>query len=119
MSDNGSALAGGGGLEVLWRRAALRSGSFTLSRGEIIDRGRERRRQIHPDQDAPVYQDSGRLLVRGEPVALRNHNVSHMRQLGIEVVYQDLAIVPNMSAPFSFSGASRGASGYLWTKAPA
>ncbi len=105
MSENGSALLqveevakSFGGVQ------ALRSGSFELSRGEIIaivganGAGKSTLIKIVAGVFRP---DSGRMLVRGEPVAARDHNVSHMRQLGIEVVYQDLAIVPNMNAPYN------------------
>ena len=39
--------------------------------------------------------DAGRLLVNGDPVALRS--VAHARSLGIETVYQDLALVKELS----------------------
>ncbi len=91
MSENGGALLqveevskSFGGVQ------ALRSGSFELSRGEIIaivganGAGKSTLIKIV----AGVYRpDSGRMLVRGEPVAPRDHNVGHMRHLGIEVVY--------------------------------
>jgi simple sugar transport system ATP-binding protein len=40
-------------------------------------------------------QTSGRLVIRGEEVALRS--VDHARSLGIECVYQDLALVNGLS----------------------
>ena len=39
--------------------------------------------------------DSGRIFVNGEEVQLRS--VQHARSLGIDTVYQDLALVPGMS----------------------
>jgi simple sugar transport system ATP-binding protein len=39
--------------------------------------------------------DSGQLYVRGEPVTLKS--VDHARSLGIDTVYQDLALVPGLS----------------------
>ena len=39
--------------------------------------------------------DSGRILVNGEEVGIRS--VDHARSLGIDTVYQDLALVPMMS----------------------
>jgi ABC-type sugar transport system ATPase subunit len=39
--------------------------------------------------------DSGRILLDGEPVALRS--VDHARSLGIDIVYQDLALVNELS----------------------
>jgi simple sugar transport system ATP-binding protein len=39
--------------------------------------------------------DAGRLLVNGDPITLRS--VAHARSLGIETVYQDLALVKELS----------------------
>ncbi len=39
--------------------------------------------------------DSGRILINGEEVGIRS--VDHARSLGIDTVYQDLALVPMMS----------------------
>jgi simple sugar transport system ATP-binding protein len=39
--------------------------------------------------------DDGRILVNGEEVGIRS--VDHARSLGIDTVYQDLALVPTMS----------------------
>ena len=39
--------------------------------------------------------DSGTIFVNGEEVQLRS--VTHARQLGIDTVYQDLALIPTMS----------------------
>jgi ABC-type sugar transport system ATPase subunit len=42
-----------------------------------------------------IRPDSGTIYVRGEQVQLRS--VDHARSLGIETVYQDLALVPGLS----------------------
>jgi simple sugar transport system ATP-binding protein len=39
--------------------------------------------------------DSGKIFVRGEEVSLRS--VDHARSLGIDTVYQDLALIPGLS----------------------
>jgi simple sugar transport system ATP-binding protein len=39
--------------------------------------------------------DSGRILLDGEPITL--HSVDHARSLGIDIVYQDLALVNQLS----------------------
>jgi simple sugar transport system ATP-binding protein len=39
--------------------------------------------------------DKGQIYVRGEPVTLKS--VDHARSLGIDTVYQDLALVPGLS----------------------
>jgi ABC-type sugar transport system ATPase subunit len=41
------------------------------------------------------HPDSGRIYVHGEEVVLRS--VTHARSLGIDTVYQDLALVPGLS----------------------
>ena len=45
--------------------------------------------------------DQGFVRIRGKTVEMDEHNVAFIRQKGVEVVYQDLAIVPNMSAPYN------------------
>jgi simple sugar transport system ATP-binding protein len=42
-----------------------------------------------------VKPDEGRMLLRGEPY--EPHSVDHARQLGIDAVYQDLALVDELS----------------------
>jgi len=42
-----------------------------------------------------LQPDSGQLSIRGEPVHLKS--VDHARSLGIDTVYQDLALVPGLS----------------------
>ena len=83
---------------------ALRSGSFELGRHEVIavvganGAGKSTLIKIV----AGVYPpDSGEIRIKGRPVDLHDHSVSRMRERGIEVVYQDLALVPNMSAPYN------------------
>ena len=42
-----------------------------------------------------LHPDSGRILVNGEEVTIRS--VDHARSLGIDTVFQDLALVPSLS----------------------
>jgi simple sugar transport system ATP-binding protein len=42
-----------------------------------------------------LHPDSGRIFVEGEEVTIRS--VDHARSLGIDTVYQDLALVPSLS----------------------
>ncbi len=81
---------------------ALRSASFTAWPGEVLavvggnGAGKSTLLKIL----AGVYPpDGGRLLVRGEPV--HSHDVAMSRRLGIEMVYQDLGLVPNMDAAYN------------------
>ena len=83
---------------------ALRSGSFKLDRREVIAvvgaNGAGKSTLIKAV--VGVYPpDSGEIRVKGEPIDLHDHSVSRMRERGVEVVYQDLALVPNMSAPYN------------------
>ena len=83
---------------------ALKSGSFKLSRGEVIAfvGGNGAGKSTLIKIVAGVHQpDTGRIIIKGTPVDAQHHSVSYMRHLGIEVVYQDLAIVPNMTAPYN------------------
>lgn len=77
---------------------ALRDVSMYLKKGEVLglvgDNGAGKSTLIkiltgfqHPD--------GGELFVNGEPVRL--HSVTHARSLGIETVYQDLALVNQLS----------------------
>ncbi len=83
---------------------ALKSGSFKLSRGEVIAvvGGNGAGKSTLIKIVAGVHQpDTGSVIIKGKPVDIQHHNVGYMRQLGVEVVYQDLAIVPNMTAPYN------------------
>jgi simple sugar transport system ATP-binding protein len=42
-----------------------------------------------------LHPDEGQIFVGGEPVTLKS--VAHARELGIDTVYQDLALVPGLS----------------------
>lgn len=49
---------------------------------------------------AGVYKpDSGEIIIDGRRI--ESYNVSSIRNIGIEMVYQDLALVKNMSAPYN------------------
>lgn len=83
---------------------ALKNGSFDISKGEVVvilganGAGKSTLIKIV----AGVYKpDSGRVIIKGQEIENRNHNVPYIRQSGVEVVYQDLAIVPNMPAPYN------------------
>ena len=77
---------------------ALRSGSFRLDRREVLavvganGAGKSTLIKTVVGVYAP---DSGEIRIKGEPVDLHDHSVSRMRERGVEVVYQDLALVPN------------------------
>ena len=77
---------------------ALDGVSLTLRRGEILGilgdngAGKSTLMKILTGYHAPT---SGQLVIDGNPVALRS--VDHARSLGIECVYQDLALVGGLS----------------------
>ena len=83
---------------------ALRSGSFKLNRQEVVavvganGAGKSTLIKVVVGVYSP---DQGEIRIKGEPVDLHDHSVSRMRERGVEVVYQDLALVPNMSAPYN------------------
>ena len=83
---------------------ALRDGSFSLKKGEVIaivggnGAGKSTLAKIISGAYIP---DDGKVFVKGVEVERAKHSVTHMQERGIEVVYQDLALVPNMTAPYN------------------
>ena len=77
---------------------ALRDVNLTLPKGEVLGligdngAGKSTLIKILTGFHQP---DEGRILVDGVEVRLRS--VSHARSLGIETVYQDLALIPGLS----------------------
>jgi simple sugar transport system ATP-binding protein len=77
---------------------ALQDVNVRLSRGEVLGligdngAGKSTLMKIFCGFQQP---DSGRILVNGEEVTLKS--VTHARSLGIDVVYQDLALVNQLS----------------------
>jgi simple sugar transport system ATP-binding protein len=77
---------------------ALRDVSLTLQRGEVLGllgdngAGKSTLVKILCGYHKP---DHGRILLDGEEVEL--HSVTHARSLGIDIVYQDLALVDELS----------------------
>ena len=83
---------------------ALRDGSFDLERGEVVAivGGNGAGKSTLVNMVAGAYvPDSGRITIDGHQVPRTEHSVSYMQSRGIEVVYQDLALVPNMTAPYN------------------
>ena len=83
---------------------ALREGSFNLNSGEIISivgangAGKSTLMKLVSGSLVP---DSRSIEINGVEVPRSSHSVSYMREKGVEVVYQDLALVPNMTAPYN------------------
>jgi len=77
---------------------ALRDVNLRLGRGEVLGllgdngAGKSTLLKILCGFQAP---DAGRILLNGEEVSLRS--VTHARALGIDVVYQDLALINELS----------------------
>ena len=83
---------------------ALRNGSLKLSPGEVLaivganGAGKSTLIKIIAGVLTP---DRGDISIKGKSIARQDHTVGFIRQMGVEVVYQDLAIVPNMTAPYN------------------
>ncbi len=83
---------------------AFRDGSFSLYSGEVLavvganGAGKSTLIKMISGVHTP---DAGEITIKGVSVPRVEHSVKKMRELGIEVVYQDLALVPNMSAPYN------------------
>src|ERR671927_125828 len=81
---------------------ALRNVDLHLRKGEVLGllgdngAGKSTLMKIISGFQKP---DEGRLLVRGEEVELRS--VDHARSLGIDCVYQDLALVNELSVYYN------------------
>jgi simple sugar transport system ATP-binding protein len=77
---------------------ALRDINLHLRRGEVLallgdnGAGKSTLMKILCGFQQP---DTGRILVNGQEVALKS--VEHARSLGIDIVYQDLALIPGLS----------------------
>jgi simple sugar transport system ATP-binding protein len=105
-SDGAAALGGGPGdvlrAEHLSKRfgavTALNDVNLRLGRGEVLGligdngAGKSTLLKIFCGFQRP---DTGRILINGEEVTLKS--VTHARSLGIDVVYQDLALVNELS----------------------
>lgn len=83
---------------------ALREGSLNLFPGEVLaivganGAGKSTLIKIIAGVLTP---DHGYISIRGTKITRQDHSVGFIRQMGVEVVYQDLAIVPNMTAPYN------------------
>jgi simple sugar transport system ATP-binding protein len=77
---------------------ALRDVNLRLARGEVLgllgDNGAGKSTLVKA-LCGFHKPDSGRILLDGEPITLRS--VDHARSLGIDIVYQDLALVNQLS----------------------
>jgi simple sugar transport system ATP-binding protein len=98
MSDAGEALRAENIVKRFGAVTALDGVSLTLRQGEILGilgdngAGKSTLIKILTGYQAPT---TGRLFVDGREVAL--HSVDHARTLGIECVYQDLALANSLS----------------------
>ena len=83
---------------------ALREGSLNLFPGEVLaivganGAGKSTLIKIIAGVLTP---DRGHISIRGTKITRQDHSIGFIRQMGVEVVYQDLAIVPNMTAPYN------------------
>jgi len=83
---------------------ALKQGSLKLFPGEvlaIVGANGAGKSTLIKIIAGVLNPDQGFVKIRGKHIGQDDHNVSFIRQQGVEVVYQDLAIVPNMSAPYN------------------
>lgn len=83
---------------------ALKQGSLKLFSGEvlaIVGANGAGKSTLIKIIAGVLNPDQGFVKIRGKNIGQDDHNVSFIRQQGVEVVYQDLAIVPNMSAPYN------------------
>ncbi|HCK15702.1 TPA: ABC transporter ATP-binding protein [Candidatus Poribacteria bacterium] len=83
---------------------ALKQGSLKLFPGEvlaIVGANGAGKSTLIKIIAGVLNPDQGFVKIRGKNIGQDDHNVSFIRQQGVEVVYQDLAIVPNMSAPYN------------------
>jgi ABC-type sugar transport system ATPase subunit len=83
---------------------ALKQGSLKLFPGEvlaIVGANGAGKSTLIKIIAGVLNPDQGFVKIRGKYIGKDDHNVSFIRQQGVEVVYQDLAIVPNMSAPYN------------------
>ena len=82
---------------------ALRDVSFTVNAGEVVallgDNGAGKSTLVKIISGT-IQPDSGRLLFEGKPVAIDSPATA--KGLGIETVYQDLSICPNMDVVANF-----------------
>jgi simple sugar transport system ATP-binding protein len=79
---------------------ALRGASLQVHRGEIValvgDNGAGKSTLLKAMCGA-VQPDSGEIRILGAPVELTSARVAH--SLGVQTVYQDLALAPDLSVP--------------------
>ena len=83
---------------------ALKQGSLKLFPGEvlaIVGANGAGKSTLIKLIAGVLNPDQGFVKIRGKNIGQDDHNVSFIRQQGVEVVYQDLAIVPNMSATYN------------------
>ena len=83
---------------------ALKQGSLKLFPGEvlaIVGANGAGKSTLIKIIAGVLNPDQGFVKIRGKNIGQDDHNVSFIRQQGVEVVYQDLAIVPNMTAPYN------------------
>ena len=83
---------------------ALKKGSMKLFPGEvlaIVGANGAGKSTLIKIIAGVLNPDQGQMSIKGNTVARQDHHVGFIRQQGVEVVYQDLAIVPNMTAPYN------------------